>query len=141
MVYAVRHVMSKPLITVDVEAIVKDAIKLMIERNIGTLVVTEEGEPVGIITERDILRNCCLDAYLNFKVREIMSKSLVIVDGKTSIGQASEIMTEKKIRRLLVTEKDMITEEEKIVGIVTQRDLMRAILDVIHSLRSLSLSD
>ena len=142
MVYAVRHVMSKPLITVDVEAIVKDAIKLMIERNIGALVVTEEGKPVGIITERDILRNCCLDAScMNFKVREIMSKSLVTVDGKTSIGQASEIMTEKKIRRLLVTEKDKITEEEKIVGIVTQRDLMRAILDAVHSLHSLSLSD
>ena len=134
--------MSKPLITVDVEANAKDATKLMIERNIGALVVTEKREAVGIITERDILRNCCFNAScMNIKVRKIMSKPLVTVDGKTSIAQASEIMTEKKIRRLLVTEKDKITEKEKIEGIVTQRDLMRVFLDVVHSLHSLSLAD
>lgn len=62
MVYAVRHVMSKPLVTVDVETPADEAIKLMVEKNIGALVVTEKGEPVGIITERDILRKCCQDA-------------------------------------------------------------------------------
>ena len=82
--------MSKPLITVDVEAIAKDATKLMVERNIGALVVTEKREAVGMITERDILRNCCFNAScMNIKVRKIMSKPLVTVDGKTSIAQAS----------------------------------------------------
>jgi len=134
--------MSKPLITVDVETPTNDAIMLMVEKNIGALVVTEKGEPVGIITERDILRKSCLEtSHGVVKVGEIMSKPLITIDGKTSIGNASEIMTEKNIRRLLVTEKDKITEKEKIKGIVTERDLMRVILAVVHSLHSISLAD
>ena len=58
-VYAVRNVMSKPLITVDAETSAQAAIGLMIERNIGSLVVTEKQKLVGIVTERDILKKCC----------------------------------------------------------------------------------
>lgn len=138
-VYAVNHAMSKPLITVDVDTLAHEAIKLMVEKNIGAVVVTEKGEPAGIITERDILKKCCIyletvselpPSCIRVQVGEIMSKPLVTVDGDTPTGKASEIMTEKNIRRLLVTEK------EKIVGIVTQKDLMRATLEVSHALSS-----
>ncbi len=131
MVYAVRNVMSKPLITVDVETLAKDAIKLMVEKNIGALVVTEKNKPVGIITERDILKKCCPENIcMKVKVKEIMSKPLITVESDTPIGSALEMMVEKNIRRLLVTEKG------EIVGIVTQKDLMRGTLEAFHALTS-----
>jgi len=130
-VYAVRHVTSKPLITIDGETSAQDAIKLMVEKNIGALVVTEKGKLVGIVTERDILKKCCPEASCEeVKVREIMSKPLVTVDAETPIGVAVETMTNKKIRRLLVT------EGKKIVGIVTQKDLMKGTLEAFRAMDS-----
>ena len=121
--------MSKPLITVDGEASAKDSIKLMVERDIGALVITEKGQPVGIVTERDVLKKCCLEAsWWEFKVSKIISSPLITVDAETSILTAEEIMAEKNIRRLLVT------EGEKIVGIVTQRDLVRGNLKELRAL-------
>ena len=128
-VYAVRHVMSKPIITVDSECSAQDAIKLMVEKNIGALVVTEKNKHVGIVTERDVLKKCCPEGSCrDVKVREIMSKPLVTVEGEIPIGEAVEIMTDRNIRRLLVTEKG------KNVGIVTQKDLMRGTLEAFHAL-------
>jgi len=128
-VYTVRDMMSKPLITVDGEASTKDSIKLMVKRDIGALVITEKGKPVGIVTERDVLKKCCLeDSWWEFKVSEIMSSPLVTIEAEKSILTAEEIMAEKNIRRLLVT------EGEKIVGIVTQRDLVRGNLKQLRAL-------
>jgi CBS domain-containing protein len=130
-VYAVRHVTSKPLITIDGEASAQDAIKLMVEKDIGALVVTGKGEPVGIVTERDLLKKCCPEASCKeIKVREIMSSPLITIDADTPIGVATETMIDKKIRRLLVT------EGEKIIGIVTQKDLMRGTLEAFRGLDS-----
>ncbi len=119
--------MSNPLITVDGEASAKDSIKLMVEKDIGALVVTEKNKPVGIVTERDVLKKCCIESsWWEFKVSEIMSSPLVTVDTETSILAAEGIMADKKIRRLLVT------EGEKIVGIVTQRDLVMGNFLLLH---------
>ena len=129
MVYAVRHVMSKPLITVDGETSSQDAILLMVEKDIGALIVTEKGKPVGIVTERDVMKKCCPEASCReVKVRKIMSKPLITVNGETPLEVAVEIMIDKKIRRLLVTER------EKIVGIVTQKDLLRGSFVAFHAL-------
>ncbi|MFQ5758345.1 MAG: cyclic nucleotide-binding/CBS domain-containing protein [Candidatus Bathyarchaeia archaeon] len=129
MVYAVRHVMSKPLITVDDGSSVQDAVLLMVEKDIGALAVTEKGKPVGMVTDRDVMKKCCPQASCReVKVREIMSKPLVTVNSETPIDVAVEIMTNKNIRRLLVT------EGEKIVGIVTLKDLMRGASIAFHAL-------
>ena len=129
MVYAVRNVTSKPLITVDGEASPQDAILLMVEKDIGALPVTEKGKPVGMVTERDVMKKCCPQASCReVKVREIMSKPLVTVNSETPIDVAVQIMTDKNIRRLLVT------EGEKIVGIVTLKDLMRGASIAFHAL-------
>jgi len=128
-VYAVRHVMSKPLITVDGETSAQDAILQMLEKDIGALAVTEGSKPVGIVTERDIMKKCCPEASCSVvKVSEIMSKPLKTVNGETPLGEAVEIMANESIRRLFVT------EGERIVGIVTQKDLMRGALIGFHAL-------
>ena len=122
---------SKPLITIDGEASARDAILLMVEKNIGALVVTEKNKHVGIVTERDVLKKCCPEGSCgDVKVRKIMSKPLVTVEGETPIGAAVEIMIDRNIRRLLVTEKG------KNVGIVTQKDLVRGTLEAFRALDS-----
>ena len=121
--------MSKPLITIDGETPAQGAMLRMVEKDIGALVVTEKGEPVGMVTERDVMKRCCPQASCRkVKVREIMSKPLITVNSETPIDKAVEIMTRKDIRRLLVT------EGEKIVGIVTQKDLMKGALIAFHAL-------
>jgi predicted transcriptional regulator len=130
-VYAVKHVMSTPLITVEIDAFIQDAVKLMVEKDIGALVVTEKGKPVGIVTERDILRKLCQGtSWGDIKVGQIMSKPLIAVDAETPIGAAVELMTTRNIRRLLVTESG------KIVGIVTERDLTRGTFEILSAFQS-----
>ena len=121
--------MSAPLIAVDGETSAQDALLLMIAKDIGALAVTESGQPVGIITDRDVLKKCCSEASCGVvKAREIMSKPLTAVNGETTLGEAAELMARKGIRRLFVT------EGEKIVGIVTQKDLIKGSLIAFHAL-------
>jgi len=89
---------------------------------IGSVLVGKENEPVGIVTERDILRVVArgLDPK-NVKLREIMSTPLITIPSDATIEEASEIMTKKMVRRLPVVEK------KKIVGMITSRDITRAI--------------
>ncbi|UCC32896.1 MAG: CBS domain-containing protein [Candidatus Bathyarchaeota archaeon] len=128
-VYAVKHVMSKPLITVDAETSAQAAMQQMVQKDVGALAATEKGQPVGILTERDIMKKCCSDASCSsVKVREIMSAPLITVNYETTLGEAVETMANKDIRRLFVTEKG------KIVGIVTQKDLIKGSLIAFHAL-------
>jgi len=62
------------------------------------------------------------------KAGEVMSSPVVTIDGSAAIGQAADLMADKRIRRLLVT------EEGEIQGIITERDVMRATLDVFKTL-------
>lgn len=101
------------------DATVADAAKIMDEKDIGSVLVEKEGKIAGILTERDVLRklvNSCLDPC-NTKVQDLMSFPLITVNPNTDISEASKIMDEKHIRRLIVK------EEENIVGILTSRDI------------------
>lgn len=130
----VKSVMAKPVVTIDKDCSVYEAAKLMNEKGIGSIVVLEDGEPIGIATERDILQKVVAKG-LNpslIKIEEIMSRNLISVGEKTSLINAIRIMEKNKVRRLLVMEKG------KLVGIITQRDLLRALaFHVIISFRPL----
>lgn len=120
----VKGIMTTPVITTDIGNSVQDAARMMTEKRIGSIVVTKEGKPVGIATERDILQRVVakgLDASA-VKMRTIMSQPLITVDEKIPILQAIRIMEKNKARRLLVVKND------KLVGIATQRDLLRALV-------------
>ena len=130
----VKNVMAKPVVTIDKDNSIYKATKIMSEKGIGSLVVTDNGKPVGIATERDILQRVVakrLDAS-KVKMGSIMSKNLITVSGNTPIINAIRLMEKNKVRRLLVMEKG------RLVGIVTQRDLLRALaFHVIISFRPL----
>lgn len=119
--YAVKDIMAKKIVSVESTVNVGDAIKLMADRNIGSVVVTRDGEMVGILTERDVLKKCYAPGqYTAMKAGEVMSEPLITIRGDAAIGDAADLMAEKNARRLLVTEND------KIQGIISQRDVMEA---------------
>jgi signal-transduction protein with cAMP-binding, CBS, and nucleotidyltransferase domain len=128
-VYAVRNMMTENIISVEALAALNEAVEVMVEKGIGSVVVTRDGEMVGILTERDVLKKFCLDSQCAIiNVGEVMSSPLITIDGGATLGEAADLMAEKKIRRLAVTENG------KIRGLITERDVMRATLDVFRKL-------
>jgi len=110
----IKDVMNK-VMAVEPHLTLKEAARIMSEKNIGSLVVIDNNKLVGIVTDHDIIENI---SNVNAKVRDIMSKNVVTVEAKESIDTAAEIMKSKKVRRLPVV------EEGKLVGIITATDLI-----------------
>ncbi len=128
----VEDIMSAPLITVEIGVIVRDVAILMTEKKIGSIIVTDGGKPVGIVTERDALArvvSLCRDPC-ETRISEIMSSPLKTIPKDMDILGAMRKMREDGIRRLGVT------DDGNIVGIVTERDIIRAVS--ISSLTSFS---
>jgi predicted transcriptional regulator len=123
-VVKVGQMMTKDLISVESKASVSEAASIMIKNEIGAVVVTKENTPIGIITEVDILKRCCIGKACSeeLKTEEIMTAPLITIEADAAIGEAARLMSDEKIRRLLVTEKG------KIVGMVTEKDVLRATL-------------
>ncbi|MFQ5761726.1 MAG: cyclic nucleotide-binding/CBS domain-containing protein [Candidatus Bathyarchaeia archaeon] len=121
-IFKVRDIANKTIISVTGETTVRDAAKLMVEKNIGGLVVTDKGSPVGIVTERDILKKITAAGSDPdcVQTKTIMSSPLVTVDADATVEDAAELMMRQKIRRLLVTEAG------KIAGVFTMRDMVNA---------------
>lgn len=130
----VKGIMTKPVITVDEARSVYEAARMMSEKKIGCIVVTNEGKPVGIATERDILQRVVakgLDAS-KVKMKDITSKPLITIKGNMPIVKTIRVMQKNNVRHL------PIIEEKELIGIVTQRDLLRALaLHVLISFRPL----
>ena len=114
-------IMVDKVITTKTGATVLDAVKLMNKYEIGCLVVVENGKPVGIITERDLLKRVLAksEEIRNMKVTEIMSGPLVSVPPNIEIEEATKLMCQKKIKKLPVVEIG------KLLGLVTLTDILR----------------
>lgn len=122
--FKVGHIMTKDLISVKSNASVSEAASIMVKNQVGAVVVTEEATPIGIITEVDILKKCCIGKVCSeeLKAKEIMSAPLITIETDAAIGEAAKMMSDEKIRRLLVK------EQGKIVGFITEKDVLRATL-------------
>jgi len=117
----VKDIMVTDLVTVKADISVKKAVKVMNDFEIGCLIVVEDGEAVGIVTERDILKRIVVEGKDPEKtlVREIMSKPLIITSPETSLEEAIEAMFKHKIKKLPVIDGG------KLVGLVTFTDIAR----------------
>ena len=103
---------------------VSGIIQKMINSNIGAVIVTEGGNPAGIITERDILKRVFKtgkDPTKTFAI-DIMSLPIATIENNKSVTDAMKIMRDKQIRRLAVTHR------EKLKGIVTQRRILESLV-------------
>ncbi|MEM3737175.1 MAG: CBS domain-containing protein [Candidatus Bathyarchaeia archaeon] len=119
----VKDAMRVKVVTISPQNTVKEAIKLMTDNAIGSVVVVEAGEIAGILTERDCIRKClAAGKELTTKIGDVMSKPVVTVNQDASLSEAVELMRRKMIRRLPVVDK-----ANKLVGILTSDDVLRAI--------------
>ena len=112
---------GRDMLTIDADASVFDAVKQMVEGGVGALLVTVGGEIMGIVTERDYLRQMALEDRSDKEtaVREIMSSPLVVVTLETAVDECMALMTDRRIRHLPVA------EEGKVVGIVSIGDVVK----------------
>ena len=116
----VKDIMTKDVVSINVDSSVFEAAELMCSSQLGCLVVVDGEEPVGIVTERDIVRRVVAKRLsLDTKISEVMSKSLITVDTDASLKEAARLMSTNKIRRLPVS------KENKLVGIVVAADFVR----------------
>jgi len=106
------------------DATVFDAITKMAENNIGSLLVMDGEELVGIITERDYTRNVVLKGHLppTTPVREIMERRVIFVLPEQTVEQCMALMSDKRVRHLPVL------EGEKPIGIISIGDLVKSII-------------
>ena len=123
----VSSIMTGEVITATADETIKTVCKLMYENDIGSIVIVKRtvddaNKPVGIITERDIVRQIGLSELfvVQAPIRQIMSTPLVTIGPNNPIRDAIEIMQVKKIRRLVV-----IDDREKMVGIITIKDVLK----------------
>jgi len=117
---AVKDIMTKSVITIGADDTVFEVAELMNAHSIGCLVVVQDEAPVGIVTERDIVRRVVAKRMpYDAKVSEIMSKNLVTADPDESVKEAARIMSSNKIRRL------PIVKDGKLIGILVASDLVR----------------
>ncbi|MFQ5497139.1 MAG: CBS domain-containing protein [Nitrosopumilus sp.] len=116
----VNQVMSKNVLTADKSTSLQEAAQKMNELNIGSVIVTENEKPVGILTERDFVTKVAAEGRPLFtQVSEVMSSPLITIDPEETIWEASEMMKEKLIHKLPVK------ENEQIIGIVTTTDIVK----------------
>lgn len=113
--------MTKEIVTADEETTVASIAKIMGEKRIGSVIVTSNEVPMGIFTERDLLTTFLVKGKsLAAKVGKEASSPVITASAGISIHRAAATMVLKKIRRL------PITTEDKLVGIITARDLVEA---------------
>ena len=123
----VQHLLDakgRKLISIDPNASVFDAIKLMADEGIGSLVVMESGALKGIVTERDYARKVILKgrASDSTKIAEIMTAEVKTTSPEEPVDKCMEMMTELKCRHLPVIEND------EVVAMISIGDLVQAII-------------
>jgi CBS domain-containing protein len=117
---SVKDIMTKEVVTIEPDKTVFDAAELMSQAELGCLVVVIKAFPVGIITERDIVRRIVAKhASFDTKVVDVMTKDLITIDPDASLREAARVMSNNKIRRLPVLQNN------KLVGIVVSSDFVR----------------
>lgn len=130
----IEDIMVESVVTVDAEAPVMKAVKLMNENEIGCIVVTRRRRAVGIVTERDMLKRVIAKSKSpqKTKIREIMTKPLIFAQPDMDIEEATRLMFEKKIKKL------PIIDHGRLVGLVTLTDVARFQPQVMKILKKLS---
>jgi CBS-domain-containing membrane protein len=113
--------------SIDPQASVFDALRVMAAKEVGALAVLEGDKLVGIISERDYARKIILEgkASKETKVGEIMTRHVITIHPSQTIYEAMELMTNHRIRHLPV-----VDQEEKVIGVISLGDVVREVIYV-----------
>jgi CBS domain-containing protein len=121
----IEEFMSRNLEYASMTDSLQEAVRKMTEKNVSSLVVVDMNKiPIGLVTERDIVRKGCSREELNcstLRVSEIMSSSPITIDSDATPEEAAELFLKNKIRHLLVIDKNT----RKAVGALTPMDFTR----------------
>jgi len=118
----VSQIVTRPLITISADRTVLDAAKLMLEKNIGLLVIIQGQDStraVGVISERDIIRTIASGRTLSIPVDDVCTKRVITVHGNSDVAEAAKAMNKNVIRHVVV-----VDDTGKPIGVVTMRDLV-----------------
>ncbi len=112
---------GRDVLEIDAGAPVLEAVRQMVDANVGSLLVKHGGEVAGIVSERDYLRRVARDGPTGDEVTvgEIMSSPLIVVSPETSIDECMALMTDRRIRHVPVVEGG------DVVGIVSIGDVVK----------------
>ena len=121
MIIEIKNWMKKGIVYTNKNKNIVQAAKIMANKNVGSLVIMDGSKAIGILTVTDILKRVVAkNLDLNkTKIKDIMSKNLITASSNQSFMQVSKLMQDKKIKHLL------ITENNKIVGIITSTDVVK----------------
>jgi CBS domain-containing protein len=116
----VRDIMTRPVITADADLDILSAALRMSSANVGSLIIVKGSEPIGILTERDLVKKIIAQAIdpRDVKAGEIMSKPVVSIDPDASLREAATLMLRSGVKRLPVISSGTL------VGIITDTDLV-----------------
>ena len=133
---SIGDLMTEKLKTIDSSSTAQEASKKMRDKNISSLLVVDNknsDKPIGIVTERDLVRKVCVNDANSSKIpiKEIMSYPLVTIDSRSSVEVAADIMAQNKVRHLLVVEESTNNSDDdddykitRPLGIITPSDFV-----------------
>ena len=117
----VKEAMKTNLVKIKPSATVLEAAQLMKKRKIGNVLVVENNQPIGILTESDILKKVVAEGK-NAKdviIKDIMSTPVIVIEPYVSLDEAMKTMSKCNIRRLPVI------ENQELIGVITEKDIFR----------------
>ena len=123
---SIRNIMTESVITIDENSKISEASKLMVNRDVSSLLVTKNKKPIAIITENDIIKEV-ISKNKNLgmvRVKDVMNKKFRIINPNTKYNEVVRDLREKKIKRFPVVDAD-----NNLIGLVTESDIIQATRD------------
>ncbi len=120
--HLVSDIMKKKIISIDESETIKKAASMMTEAEIGSIIITKDNIPVGILTERDfVTKIASKEISLSVPVSQVMTHPLLVIAPNQTVWEVAEIMKNMGIHRVAVQEGG------KIIGMVTTTDLVKIV--------------
>jgi signal-transduction protein with cAMP-binding, CBS, and nucleotidyltransferase domain len=123
----IEEIMSKWLVTLSADSTAFDAAKEMSTKVTSSIITTDTGKTVGIVTERDLVKQVCAKDLLSSKIplTAIMSSPLITINKNLLVEEAARIMIKNRVRHLAVEG----VNDHHIIGLVSSTDLTRFLMD------------
>jgi len=118
----VQDIIQRPLVTIPSGTTMLDAAKLMVENNMGLLVICDTRDKTklaGVVSERDIMKAIASGKKLTAPIDEVSTKQVITVKASSNVAEAAKAMNKHRIRHVVV-----VDEQGKLVGVVSMRDLV-----------------
>ena len=116
----VKHIMIKDVVTAKPNITVKDAVRTLREKHVGSIVITDNNEKcTGIFTERDAIRTIASDVPLDTLIEQVMTKNVTTIGEEASLEEARRLIISHGIRHLPVVDR-----KGRLVGLFSVRKLI-----------------